>query len=297
MPIDKQFTIFGYFNYGNYGDELLAELVEEGLKKQFPDSSIARLSSKSSFYEHWLAWRKSQRFYVLGGLLQDSTSLRSLLYYSLVIIIAKLHKQEVYLLGQGIGPLRSFIAKALVYMVCRVANKISVRDEASSQLLESLKIMHYYGSDLAWNLVPKLANYRSEKNNIIKQLFIAPRAIKANQHLLLDIIEQILEENKSSEVVILEMQNGDSDFIIQKFPQYKFSVMKANEYKVEDLICILRDSATRLVTMRLHALILGHIAGVDLEVIELDPKLRECELQINNYDLWELADRAERSLL
>ena len=53
MIITVMFILHGYLNHGNYGDELLAEIVERRLKKHYPETPFVKLSSKNSFAEHF----------------------------------------------------------------------------------------------------------------------------------------------------------------------------------------------------------------------------------------------------
>lgn len=89
-------------------------------------------------------WRELKRASVFlvggGGLLQDSTSRRSLIYYLALIYFAHLLNKPVFLAGQGIGPLRSEFLKNLTARCLSKAECIMVRDEVSLELLRALKI-------------------------------------------------------------------------------------------------------------------------------------------------------------
>lgn len=75
-----------------------------------------------------------------GSLLQDTTSLRSLLYYAWIMRKARALKRPYMLCAQGIGPLRRSISRRIVYNAANRSAAITVRDEASAELLRDLGI-------------------------------------------------------------------------------------------------------------------------------------------------------------
>lgn len=83
-----------------------------------------------------------------GSLLQDATSLRSLLYYLAVIRRCLRARVPVYLLNQGIGPLSSLVADWLTPRYLRQVRMLSLRDEDShawcqhNRLLQGLPELH-----------------------------------------------------------------------------------------------------------------------------------------------------------
>jgi len=66
-----------------------------------------------------------------GGLLQDKTSLRSLIYYTTLINIAKSLKKKTIIFAQGIGPLNKNISKGIIKKTLNKVDLITVRDEES----------------------------------------------------------------------------------------------------------------------------------------------------------------------
>ena len=63
--------------------------------------------------------------------MQDSTSLRSLIYYLVVITAARFRGRPVLLWGQGLGPLQRPISRALVRALLPLCSSASWRDAAS----------------------------------------------------------------------------------------------------------------------------------------------------------------------
>jgi len=72
-----------------------------------------------------------------GGLLQNATSLRSLLYYAAVLREAIRSKRKTMIFAQSIGPLDLW-GRFIVRRFCRGLSRATVRDERSRELLHAL---------------------------------------------------------------------------------------------------------------------------------------------------------------
>lgn len=75
-----------------------------------------------------------------GSLLQDTTSLKSLLYYLFVARLALGLKKPVMFYAQGLGPLRRPLSRRLVRMAANRAAFLTVRDEPSRALLAEIGV-------------------------------------------------------------------------------------------------------------------------------------------------------------
>jgi polysaccharide pyruvyl transferase CsaB len=148
------FVIFGYYGRGNLGDETnLRELVAvirrinqqaditvisanpEQTARKFQVNAVAKFNLIDIVFAIWHADA------LIGGggsLFQDRTSLRSLLYYSLIILLAKISRLRILMYGQGMGPLRSFIGRILSGWILSMVDLITVRDRLSIIALTEL---------------------------------------------------------------------------------------------------------------------------------------------------------------
>jgi len=119
----EKILIGGYFGFGNIGDEaiLLSEiyflknenfkpiiLTHKGLKILNEDTI-----NRYNFIEIYKR-RKEFKIFILGGggLFQDKTSFRSLLYYIFLIKFMKFLKKKVIILNVGVGPILRKISKS-----------------------------------------------------------------------------------------------------------------------------------------------------------------------------------------
>jgi polysaccharide pyruvyl transferase CsaB len=143
----------GYYGFGNLGDEALLEIIVTQLRTRYPLAEIDVLSAQPEETAHQLGVAATQRTdlglvrraidradVVLsggGGLLQNATSLKSLLYYAGIIRSAIKAGKKTMIFAQSIGPL-DFIGKQTVRECCRGLRAATVRDERSRELLAGL---------------------------------------------------------------------------------------------------------------------------------------------------------------
>jgi polysaccharide pyruvyl transferase CsaB len=143
----------GYYGFGNLGDEALLEVIVSRLRARFPGVDIEVLSATPQLTAaafgvrtvprwNWRAVRGAvgRADVVLsggGGLLQNSTSLRSLLYYAGILREAIRAKRKTMVFAQSIGPLDAW-GRLIVRRFCKGLRRATVRDERSRELLHGL---------------------------------------------------------------------------------------------------------------------------------------------------------------
>jgi polysaccharide pyruvyl transferase CsaB len=153
-----QFAISGYYGCGNAGDEAVLAGIRESFARRDATSRLLAFSQSPEetarlhhivAVDRWnfsavrLALRESDMLLSGGGsLLQDTTSVRSLLYYLWVIRLAYAHRVPVMFYAQGIGPLRRAFSRSVVRIAANRAAYITVRDEPSARLLLSMGVTH-----------------------------------------------------------------------------------------------------------------------------------------------------------
>lgn len=143
----------GYYGFGNLGDEALLDVIVSQIRTRFPYAEIDVLSASPDETAHRLRVSATPRWsgrdvraairradVVLsggGGLLQNATSLRSLLYYVGILQQAGKAKRKSMVFAQSIGPLDVF-GRFVVREGCRAVTRATVRDARSRDLLASL---------------------------------------------------------------------------------------------------------------------------------------------------------------
>ena len=191
----KEFDVLllGYYGFGNLGDELLCEAVAEAACLVRRAEGVRRAAFRRSARERGKIRRPrafdrwslreigracaASRSLLLGGggLFQDSTSVRSCVYYYAAVRIARLLGLRVWAEGQSVGPLRRGLSRALTRWAFGSCVHIGVRDESSREILGSMGI----GAALAPDLVTSLPVPRAEGGGGLSALQRAPRIPRA----------------------------------------------------------------------------------------------------------------------
>lgn len=147
--------IAGYYGYGNLGDEAILESLLGDLTALLPHHAFRVLTAGSACARRARveflprlqpraileAMRRSQLLVLGGGsLIQDSTSLRSLLYYLGLIWLAKRFGLKAAIYGGGIGPVTTPRGRALARAVLPQVDLLALRDRRSMEEALSLGV-------------------------------------------------------------------------------------------------------------------------------------------------------------
>jgi polysaccharide pyruvyl transferase CsaB len=143
----------GYYGFDNLGDDALLQIIVSQLKTRYPHVTIDALSAKPEITAHELGIEATSRWdqgeirdaigradVVIsggGGLFQNATSLKSLLYYAGIVRSAIRAEKKTMVFAQSIGPL-DFWGKQMVRECCRGLQAATVRDERSRELFAPL---------------------------------------------------------------------------------------------------------------------------------------------------------------
>lgn len=282
--------ICGYYGEHNLGDDALLEVV----LAELPQGCVPLVTA------HDQAWVQ-ERFgvatcnrrrlaevmgqlascdaLVLGGgsLLQDATSLQSLLYYCLLMLAARLQGKPVVLWGQGLGPLRRPISRALVRLCLPLATAITWRDRASGELAQQLTHRaQIIGSDPVWAYPGR--SWRGNQGPIV--LCWRPlRALEPSGWLpYLEALATLAEES-GRDLVWLPFHRLQDRGLLQRLNQAqrvpRLVLERSREVEVEDPSAAMAvfAKAGLVLAMRLHGLILAALAGSPVAALSYDPKV------------------------
>lgn len=132
-------VLAGYFGCGNFGDDWILEskIRELNLRKGIPMNRISLWRRCLPLWEG-----RPDKVLFLGGLLQDSTSLKSFLYYWIVACVAALWAKEgVVFCSAGLGPLSPFSKRLMAWTLRSPLGgwfSFELRDWDSFRLLRAL---------------------------------------------------------------------------------------------------------------------------------------------------------------
>jgi polysaccharide pyruvyl transferase CsaB len=297
----KQILIAGYYGFGNIGDEAILAALLSRLKREFPHVKLTVLSHcprltaqlhQTETINRWNPWQLRRALmkstvFVLGGggLLQDRTSQRSLAYYLGLIEWAKRYKKPVYLLGQGIGPLRRATSKSRLLSTLAEVELIVVRDSESYKELLSLGLAEknvLLGQDLALLLeefaTPEIKT-RTEESHIC---VVLQRGLRPTQlTMLADALDQIHAETGISTLAVPFFRTQDLPSCRQLIAAMRApsKLWHPSEIAWPDLLAVLGGSQV-VVGMRLHSLILALSLQVPFLAINYDPKMARFANQV-----------------
>ncbi len=292
-------VISGYYGFSNAGDEAMLYAILRALRQSFPGVETTVISGTPEETARKFHTRAIPRFgglaiarHILscdllisggGSLLQDVTSSRSLLYYLSIILAGILCGKRVFLYGQGIGPLRRKWVCALLRRVLSHVDAITVRDEKSKHLLESLgvKAPVYATADSVLSL-PKVSTDRGRE--ILKEAGVpeGKKIIGISVRNWLDAeqwadkfssyIDRLAEEDAA--VVFIPMQWPEDNHMAERLCRGKsdrFFFLEGS-FSAPELMSVM-GCLDLLVGMRLHALIFAALMHVPLIGISYDPKI------------------------
>lgn len=130
-----KYVVSGYIGFDNFGDEAIAHVLAQKLKSEGAEE-ITFLSSNPEKTKrihdvnsaHMLKFLPSlcnTDILISGGgsLLQDVTSIKSLIYYLAVIYSALVLHKKVWIFAQGIGPIKSKIGRWLTKICTKKSRK------------------------------------------------------------------------------------------------------------------------------------------------------------------------------
>lgn len=298
----KKILIFGYLGLGNLGDETnLRQLIEllRGMDWRTKITLISAAPDHSSGTYNVAAVGKFNFFGIIralndadlligngGGLFQDITSKRSLLYYSALIILAKLFRVKIFLYGQGIGPLRTRIGKFLAGRVLSMVDLITVRDRLSIVALAELNVrkpeIHFTAEPLlALNsLAPPLVKkyWKQLKTEKKIKLGLIIREYSFIKKGFWDQLLDCLSWGSNTEIYLIPIQPRDCDFLQEFSANYGLTVLAIDEgwEQLQQAV----GGLDLLVSARLHGLVAGVLQGVPCYGLAADPKVEGFCLQL-----------------
>jgi len=301
--------ISGYYGFKNTGDEAILASILDALKKIEPELNIKILSANPSLTEKEhnvpsIHRYRPEMFYALlesrmlisggGGLLQDSTSIRSPLYYLAMVLLAKLTGKKVMFYAQGIGPLKTFTGRILTSYIANMVDFITVRDEKSAQILKELGVCK---PPLEVTTDPVFAMKPACEADILNVFTTENIPFEGNRWIglsvrdwnssvdYLNIISSVVDrmaEKFSCKILLIPMHYPDDLLISEKIKNImKSSVyILSGEYSPRVLMGIL-GKMNILIAMRLHAVIMSSVLGVPSLPLAYDPKIANISEQLD----------------
>ena len=278
----KKVVISGYYGFGNFGDELILSVLIQHLKELGIETVVLSSNPRKTSTEHFVnavhSFNTHQVSTILkqsdvlisggGSLLQDVTSIKSLIYYLWVIFTALRCRKDVVIFSQGIGPINNKFAQLITKFILKKCKYISVRDKKSQELLRDWGI----NSRLLCDPVFSMKLNPSQSTGVVG---IQLRDFATmNDNLLKKLAQQVIKDFSDKKIKILSLQQTIDNEICVKFqhmlneinPEIKTEIVDDNIiYNIFDL--------EYLIGMRFHALIIALKAGIKCAGINYDIKV------------------------
>ncbi len=293
--------ISGYYGCGNIGDEAVLAGLLAGFRRLCPAAEISVLSANPAATTALHGVRAAPRCSLSavreelagsqlfvsggGGLLQDTTSWRSPLYYLGLLWMARRRGIPAVALCQGIGPLRRGWLRRLSARVFRSLDLIVVREEASAQLLADMGLPRadiHVAADAAWLMEsappPEVAALLERESLHLSSPMVGVfvRGLSTSAELWEAIaagLGEFLRRHLARSMFVPLQKPGDTQAsqAVMKRLGAPASIL-AKEHSPAALLG-LTGRFDLVVGMRLHGLILAAHAGVPAVGISYDPKV------------------------
>ena len=278
-------AISGYYGFKNFGDEAILSVLVNHLKS-LNNIDITVFSSDIDYTSETYSVNAVKRFdlrnviktiknsdvFISGGgsLLQDVTSLKSVVYYSLIIALGLLFNKKVIIFAQGIGPLNKKLSQLIVKNLLKNCSLVTVRDEKSLALLKNWNI----NANLVCDPIYSLPVVSETKENAIG---IQLREFKTmNYNLLHKLALFIVNKFSDKKVEIFSLQESQDLELSKRFehilktlnPELKTEI-------VTDNIVNRISKLNYLIAMRFHAILVALKCGIKTCAINYDVKVEK----------------------
>jgi polysaccharide pyruvyl transferase CsaB len=290
-------VIAGYFGSGNLGDDAILVGFAHGLHMAgFHNTEMTVMSGAPEETFRYYGYRAIPRMdagayagaiaeadalvFAGGSIFQDVTSVKSVAYYSNLVSKAKKAGKKVFMVGQGVGPLTTFLGKRMAAKAFNMADYIVVRDPMSKSTLTSLgvKAPVKVGADPAFLLPEKISDDDSLSFNIgdMRSVGVAPRPFGKDKKVVVELFGEfcrLLFQAKIMPVLIEMDKNVDGPLIseIEKQQGGKIPDLRKQQTPMQMQGRIARMDG--MIAMRLHAGVLAASVGVPPLMINYDPKV------------------------
>lgn len=292
--MDVRVIIYGYYGFGNAGDEAVLAGMLRGLRQHGPDNAHYVVLSGNPAHtatwhgtaalprDHWrTVWREAKQAdaWIFGGgsLLQDVTGPWTLPYYMAVLTLLLGRRQNVFFHGHGIGPIQNRFNRKYAALLLRRVQRVSVRDTASAALLAQFGVAPdrlHAATDTAFLLPATAARVRRKK--AVPTIGLALRDWTGSEQWQKPCMRAVQRFAQATDgrIVFIPMHEPDDRQTARR--------IQAAERMEATIVPEAHTVAARMqqlaacdivVSMRLHAGILSALAGVPAVMCAYDPKV------------------------
>jgi polysaccharide pyruvyl transferase WcaK-like protein len=299
--------LFGFYGGGNYGDELLMEVLAGLLKNrgtknvsiayQHPENydtfhhdfeyPLVNMHSKPALLKAMFG--KKHVVVGGGGLWGMDANLNVLLMSILLFLSRRVFGKKVYLLAIGYYNSSTTIGRLGAWFAGKAANAIIARDDETYANFSRINKHTYQDTDIAWYIDSlNLDAYRADAEALDRQvtikgktLFITLRRFKENyKNHLAEVVADSLEQNSDRPIIIALMEPREVDpdgyaLLEQWRSTYKNVQILDFSFNPLALFLFFRQHHNQLVFIgpQFHAILSAHLTGVPYLPLAYDNKV------------------------
>lgn len=285
--------LLGYFGAKNFGDEwMLASFLKGSSAMGVTTDNFTVISRDpaQTMREHGVEavprrWKSilsvlSDCNVVIGcggSLLQDATSFRSLVFYSLLVWTAKGMGKKVALIGQGLGPLSRAISQRFARITLNLCDLVTFRDPISlTQAQRSGACIDrcHLTADLTftWDLGTRIGERESTSFLMAVNLRPMPKRHGDLSPVLAEVLQTFVM-SKKGRILLLPLQEDVDEEPLQAVAERLSAPTQWWRGKNWSSMLDGLNSSNFLLAMRLHALIAACLLSVPFVGLSYDPKV------------------------
>jgi len=323
-------VLIGYYGGGNYGDELLLEVLMNLFEKHAVHSLSVTYQhpERYSTYHHDfgynltdMAHKKSLLKTILknkniviggGGLWGLDVNPNIFLLSSLLFVSRWLLLKRIYLLGVGYYDSTSKLGHVSAWLAAKSARTIIARDEETLQNFKKLSKHVALDTDLAWYIRKlDLQSYQADFAILDKDLrvagntlFITLRRFKSNQNnRYTDHIQTCLANNQDKNIIVglMEPRSVDPEgYQLLRTWQEQYPNVQVLDFSYNPLALYLFFQAHKqqltLIGPQFHVILTAHLTGVPFLPLAYDNKVWELFKKITEAQPVLINDLAQEKL-
>ena len=277
----RRVVVGGYYGFGNLGDEAIRVALRQELDERGIDTiwltacpQASDEIDRKSVFRIYVALRRSHALVLGGGgLLQNRTSNRSLFYYHGLIALARLARRPVFLIGQGVGPIRGRFWRRLTRIVLKSASYIGCRNQGSADFLQTLGLKAVLDADLFFLLSPIEAP--PTRSSAVRNIALCLKGTNNEAEMVERVVHMLDEVSRRTKIFVTLLPFFPAqDLTLSKMIAARLNIpcriVRADT--IDNTMHILED-ADLVISSRLHGLEFALRAGAPMIAISEDPKI------------------------
>ncbi len=291
---DVDTVLCGYYGAKNLGDDAL---LAEALRRCREEDRVAcvicqrrrntrrdfgvRCISRTNLFGISKLLRRGRRLILGGGsILQNTTSNRSLFYYSHLILSAKRKGARVELWANGLGPLKGQRARAIAARALCACDRVGLRDASSVALAKELGVDEdklVLEDDLAATIAPSddgRLRYLKKKLGIGERAYALIAVNHNSKRSRISAIRRVTEKickDRGTIPVFVAMQRGGDASLSRRLAKRSGGIA-CEGLTARELRGLLRDAAFAMGD-RYHLLYLSMLENIPIFPFGDDPKI------------------------